>query len=131
MCTFELDVQLLGKTPQVALQVVPPTSDAFHLLAQEEVLLLPICSQPVGFIQSGLQPGILFFQLVDRSQLLCGQSSLVVSLLKGSSQVLILLRQSFFQFFCKKMMIGSEKAKRYSSLKTNQSIKASYLRRHL
>ena len=95
MCTFKLDVQLLGEAPQVALQVVPPASDAFHLLAQGEVLLLPTCTLPVGFIQSGLQLGILFFQLADRSQLLFGQSGPVVSLLTGSSQVLILLRQSF------------------------------------
>ena len=41
MCTFKLDVQLLGEAPQVALQVVPPASDAFHLLVQSEILLLP------------------------------------------------------------------------------------------
>ena len=123
MCTFKLDVQLLGEAPQVALQVVPPASDAFHLLAQGEVLLLPTCTLPVGFIQSGLQLDILFFQLADRSQLLFGQSGLVVSLLTGSSQVLILLRQSFAQFFCKEVMIDSEIAEGYSSLKTNQSTK--------
>ena len=131
MCTFKLDVQLLGEAPQVALQVVPPASDAFHLLVQGEVLLLPTCTLPVGFIQSGLQLGILFFQLADRGQLLFGQSGLVVSLLTGSSQVLILLRQSFAQFFCKEMMIDSEIAEGYSSLKTNQSTKSSYLRLRL
>ena len=65
MCTFKLDIQLLGKAPQVALQIVPPTSDAFHLFVQVEVLLLSTCALPVGFIQSSLQPGILFFQLAD------------------------------------------------------------------
>ena len=117
MCTFQLDVQLLGEAPQVTLQVVPPTSDAFHLIVQGEVLLLPTRTLPVGFIQSGLQLGVLFFQLADRSQLLFGQSGLVVSLLTGSSQVLILFRQSFSQFFCKEMMIDSEIAEEYSSLK--------------
>ena len=131
MCTFKLDVQLLGEAPQVALQVVPPASDAFHLLAQGEVLLLPTCTLPVGFIQSGLQLGSLFFQLADRSQLLFGQSGPVVSLLTGSSQVLILLRQSFAQFFCKEVMIDTEIAEGYSSLKTNQSTKSSYLRHRL
>ena len=61
MCTFKLDVQLLGEAPQVALQIVPPASDALHLFVQVEVILLPTCTLPVGFIQSGLQPGILFF----------------------------------------------------------------------
>ena len=41
MRTFKLKVQLLREVPQVALQVVPPASDAFQLLAQGEVLLLP------------------------------------------------------------------------------------------
>ena len=117
MCTFKLDVQLLGEAPQVALQVVPPANDAFHLLAQSEVLLLPTCTLPVGFIQSGLQLGILFFQLADRSQLLFGQSGPVVSLLLGSRQILILFRQSLSQFFCKEMMINSEIAEGCSSLK--------------
>ena len=61
MCTFKLDVQLLGEAPLVALQIVPPASDAFHLFVQVEVILLPTCTLPVGFIRSGLQPGILFF----------------------------------------------------------------------
>ena len=61
MCTFKLDEQLLGKTSQIALQIIPPASDAFHFLVQVEVILLPACTLPVGFIQSGLQPGILFF----------------------------------------------------------------------
>ena len=115
MCTFKLDVQLLGKAPQVALQVVPPASDAFHLLAQGEVLLLPTCTLPVGFIQSGLQLGILFFQLADRSQLLFGQSDSVASFLSGSSQILVLLCQSFSQLFCKEMVLDSEIAEVYSS----------------
>ena len=59
--TFKLDEQLLGKAPQIALQIVPPASDAFHLFTQVEVILLPACTLPIGFIQSGLQPGILFF----------------------------------------------------------------------
>ena len=101
MCTFKLDEQLLGKTSQIALQIIPHMSNAFHFLALDEIRLLPARALLVGVIQSGLQPGILFFQLADRSQLLFGQSGLVVSLLTGSSQVLILLRQSFFQFFCK------------------------------
>ena len=71
MCTFKLDEQLLGKTPQVALQIVPPASNAFHLLAQDEVLLLLARALLVGVIQSRLQPSILFFQLADRSQFLC------------------------------------------------------------
>ena len=41
MCTFKLEEQLLGKAPRIALQIVPPASDAIHLLAQVEVLLLP------------------------------------------------------------------------------------------
>ena len=61
MCTFKLDIQLLGKAPQVDLQIVPPASNAFHLFVQVEVILLLACTLPVGFIQSGLQPGILFF----------------------------------------------------------------------
>ena len=131
MCTFKLDEQLLGKTSQIALQIIPPASNAFHFLALDEIRLLPARALLVGVIQSGLQPGILFFQLADRSQLLFGQSGLVVSLLTGSSQVLFLLRQSFAQFFCKEMMIDSEIAEGYSSLKTNQSTKSSYLRRRL
>ena len=71
MCTFKLDEQLLGKTPQVALQIVPPASNAFHLLAQDEILLLLARALLVGVIQSRFQPGILFFQLADRSQFLC------------------------------------------------------------
>ena len=131
MCTFKLDEQLLGKTSQIALQIIPPASNAFHFLALDEIRLLPARSLLVGVIQSGLQPGILFFQLADRSQLLFGQSGLVVSLLTGSSQVLILLRQSFSQFFCEEMMIDSEIAEGYSSIKPNQSTKSSYLRRRL
>ena len=61
MCTFKLDEQLLGKTSQIALQIIPPASDAFHLFIQVEVTLLPTCTLPVGFIQSGLQLDILFF----------------------------------------------------------------------
>ena len=70
MYTFKLDEQLLGKAPQIALQTVPPASDAFHLLAQVEVILLPACTLPVGFVQRRFQLGILFFQLADRSQFL-------------------------------------------------------------
>ena len=65
MCTFKLDEQLLGKAPQIALQIVPLESDAFHLFVQVVVLLLPTCALPVGFIQSGLQLGILFLQFAD------------------------------------------------------------------
>ena len=65
MCTFKLDIQLLGKAPQVALHIVPPMSNAFHLFGQVEVFLLPTCALPIGFIQNSLQPGILFFQLAD------------------------------------------------------------------
>ena len=115
MCTFELDVQLLGKTPQVALQVVPPTSDAFHLLAQVEVLLLLARALLIGFVQSRFQLGILFFQLADRSQFLFSQSDSVVSFLSGSSQILVLLCQSFSQLFCKEMVLDSERAEGYSS----------------
>ena len=117
MCTFKLDEQLLGKAPQVALQIVPPASDAFHLLAQVEVLLLPARALLVGFVQSRFQIGILFFQLADRSQFLFSQSGFVVSFLSSSNQILILLRQSFSQFFCKEMMIDSEIAEGYSSLR--------------
>ena len=117
MCTFKLDEQLLGKTSQIALQIIPPASNAFHLLALVKIRLLPARALPVGVIQSGLHPGVLFFQLADRSQLLFGQSGPVVSLLTSSSQILILLRQSFSQFFCKEMMIDSEIAEGYSSLK--------------
>ena len=117
MCTFKLDEQLLGKTSQIALQIIPPASNAFHFLALDEIHLLPARALLVGVIQSGLQPGILFFQLADRSQLLFSQSGPVVSLLTSSSQILILLRQSFSQFFCKEMTIDSEIAEGYSSLK--------------
>ena len=117
MCTFKLDEQLLGKTSQIALQIIPPASNAFHFLALDEIRLLPARALLVGVIQSGLQPGILFFQLADRSQLLFGQSSLVVSLLTSNGQIPILLRQSFSQFFCKEMMIDSEIAEGYSRLK--------------
>ena len=117
MCTFKLDEQLLGKAPQIALQIVPPASDAFHLLAQVEVLLLLARALLVGFVQSRFQLGILFFQLADRSQFLFSQSGPIVSLLSSSSQILILLRQSFSQFFCKETMIDSEIAEGYSSLK--------------
>ena len=55
--------------------------------------------------------------MVDRSQLLYGQRGLVISLLTGSSQVLILLRQSFVQFFCKEMVLDLERAEGYSSLR--------------
>ena len=85
MCTFKLDEQLLGKAPQIALQIVPPASDAFHLLAQVEVLLLRARALLVGFVQSRFQLGILFFQLVDRSQFLFSQSGPVVSFLSNSS----------------------------------------------
>ena len=110
MCTFELDEQLLGKTSQVALQIIPPASNAFHFLALDEIRLLPARALLVGVIQSGLQPGILFFQLADRSQLLFGQSDSVVSFLLGSSQILVLLCQSFSQLFCKEMVLDSERA---------------------
>ena len=71
MCTFKLDIQLLGKAPEVALQIVPPASNAFDLLAQDEILLLLARALLVGVIQSRFQPGILFFQLAGRSQFLC------------------------------------------------------------
>ena len=67
MCTFKLDEQLLGKTSQIALQIIPPASNAFHFLALDEIRLLPARALLVGVIQSGLQPGILFFQLADQS----------------------------------------------------------------
>ena len=117
MCTFKLDEQLLGKAPQIALQIVPPASDAFHLLAQVEDLLLLAGALLVGFVQRRFQLGILFFQLADRSQFLFSQSGPVVSLLASSSQILILLRRSFSQFFCKEMMIDSEIAEGCSSRK--------------
>ena len=131
MCTFKLEEQLLGKAPQIALQIVPPASNAFHLLAQDEILLLLARALLVGVIQSRFQPGILFFQLADQSQFLFSQSGSVVGFLLSSIQILILLRQSFVQFFCKEMMIDSEIAEGYSSLKTNQSTKSSYPRHHL
>ena len=117
MCTFKLDIQLLDKAPQIALQIVPPASDAFHLLAQVEVLLLLARALLIGFVQSRFQLGILFFQLADRSQFLFSQSGSVVSFLWSSSQILILLRQSFIQFFCKEMVLDSERAEGYSSLR--------------
>ena len=86
MCTFKLDVQLLGEAPQVALQVVPPVSDAFHFLALDEIRLLPARALLVGVIQSRLQPGILFFQLADRSQLLFGQRVLSSASLQAAAK---------------------------------------------
>ena len=117
MYTFKLDEQLLGKAPQIALLIVPPASDAFHLLVQVEIVLLQARALLVGFVQSRFHLGILFFQLADRSQFLFSQSGPVVSFLSSSSQILILLRQSFSQFFCKEMMIDSEIAEGCSSLK--------------
>ena len=117
MYTFKLDEQLLGKAPQIALQIVPPASDAFHLLVQVEIVLLQARALLVGFVQSRFHLGILFFQLADRSQFLFSQSGSVVSFLSSSSQILILLRQSFSQFFCKEMVLDSERAEGYSSLR--------------
>ena len=71
MCTFKLDEQLLGKTSQIALQIIPPASNAFHFPALDEIHLLLVRALLVGVIQSRLQPGILFSQLADRSQFLC------------------------------------------------------------
>ena len=115
MCTFKLDEQLIGKTSQIALQIIPLVSNAFHFLALDEIRLLPAQALLVGVIQSRLQPGILFFQLADRSQLLFGQSGPVVSLLTSNSQILVLLCQSFSQLFCEEMVLDSERAEGYSS----------------
>ena len=117
MCTFKLDEQLLGKTSQIALQIIPPSSNAFLFLALDEIRLLPARALLVGFVQSRFQLGILFFQLADRSQFMFSQSGSVVSFLLSSSQILILLRQSFIQFFCKEMVLDSERAEGYSSLR--------------
>ena len=65
MCTFKLDEQLLSKASQIALQIVPPASDAFHLLVQVEIVLLQVRALLVGFALGRFHLGVLFFQLAD------------------------------------------------------------------
>ena len=63
--TFKHKEQLLGKAPQIALQIVPPASDAFHLLVQVDIVFLQARAILVGFVQGRFHLGVLFFQLAD------------------------------------------------------------------
>ena len=49
--TFKHDEQLLGKTSQIVLQIVPLASNAFHLFGQIILVLLQASRFLIGFVK--------------------------------------------------------------------------------
>ena len=63
--TFKHDEQLLGKTSQIILQIVPLASNAFHLLIQIVLVLLQTSRFLIGFTKGSFQLGVFFLQFAD------------------------------------------------------------------
>jgi len=63
--TFKHDEQLLIKASQITLQIVPPASNAFHLLVQIVLVLLQASRFLIGFVKGSFQPGVFFLQFAD------------------------------------------------------------------
>ena len=63
--TFKHDVELIGKTSQVNLQLVPLLSELIHLVSQGHLLLFKLCGFFLRLVDSSLQIGIFLFQFAD------------------------------------------------------------------